>query len=129
MKMHELIDREDPKCLYCQSDFDIKLESDSSVSLNPVYNIEILTCQKCKEVFQIYWWDDNDVDSFQFSCKEIVVLHTYDGLYKGFHIGDKRALRPSHMQRNESVSVPEFFVDFSDKKKLHKKLKTYLIFS
>ena len=130
MQLHELIDREDPRCLYCKSECDIKLDGTGISNSNTlVYNVEILTCRKCEEKFEIYWWDDCDVSSFSFSCKDLAVLSTYDGKLAGLHVAHKKYMWPDYLRQADSVDIPPFNIDFSDKKKLHKKLKTYLLFS
>ncbi len=128
--MHELIDRDEPRCLYCKSVCSIKLDGTAITPNNTIVrHVEILTCIKCKEVFEIHWWDECDIDSFVFSCKNITILYVYEGQYAGFHLGNKTNLWPSRHTQENSIAIPFFEVDFSDKKKLHKKLKTYLTFS
>jgi hypothetical protein len=109
---------------------DVKLDGTAITPINTVSrNIEILTCVKCKEVFEIHWWEDCDIDSFVFSCKDIAVLCVYDGQYAGFHIGNIKNLWPSRHTQDDSIDIPFFEIDFSYKKILHEKLKTYLVFS
>jgi hypothetical protein len=132
MQMHELIDREDPRCLYCKSECDIQLDGLPVSPRNAIaFNVDILTCRKCKEVFEIHSWenDPTEIADFVFSCKTISVMNKYDGMYQGFHIGPRSNLWPSIFNVNNSTRVPPFAVDFSDKKKLFAKLKTYLVFS
>ncbi len=134
MQLHELVDRDVPKCLYCHSQCDFKMEGRPSSLANPdPYFIEILTCTKCKEVFEIHGWEDTgQINDFVFSCKDIVVINKYpqpSGTAVGFNIGNRSNLWPGMFSGDLTVNVPAFVVDFSDKKKLHKKLKTYLVFS
>lgn len=129
--MHELIDRDDPKCLYCGHACDINLDG-MTILTTLQYDAEILTCRKCKEIFEIHRIDDNGETkyiSFVFTCKDVVVYNRYGS---GFHIGGKEVLFKNWQQnrlRNFSNFILEFPVDFSDKKVLYKKLKTYLTFS
>jgi len=128
--MHELIDREDPRCLYCKSDCDIQLGY-GFLAATPSYNVDILTCRKCNERFEIHWLGDIDptqITAFVFTCKKWVVFFKYDA---GFSIGGKELLwgNKSPHPTSELKYILPFEVDFSDKKKLQKKLKTYLTFS
>lgn len=136
MQMHELIDREDPRCLYCQSECDFKLEHRPDIITLPpdTYYVEILTCIKCKEIFEIHGYEDEltKITKFVFTCKNIVVINQYpqpSGIMVGFNIGDKSNLWPKTFSGHKTINIPTFEVNFSDKKKLHKKLKTYLVFS
>lgn len=130
--LHELIDRENPSCLYCHGECDIKQDGffpGGIVSLT--YEVQILTCAKCDEEFEIHWIDDAGKLTwlgFVFSCNEIVVFNLYSS---GFYIGGNELLYRNWVGRNAKLEnvVPPFEVDFNDKKKLFKKLKTYLVFS
>lgn len=136
MQLHELINKEEPKCLYCKTLCDFKMDGRASTPANPdAYYVEILTCtnKKCKEVFEIHGWEDTgEITDFVFSCKNIVIINKYpqlSGIAVGFNIGDKSNLWPKMFGGRVTINVPLFQVDFSDKKKLYKKLKTYLVFS
>ena len=132
MQLHELIDREDPRCLYCKSECDIQLTGNYILpGSSSQYNVDMLTCRKCKERFDIHWIDEaTNVVSFAFSCKKMAVFHAYG---HGFIIGIKKELLWSYEDRADTKDtdkyLPPFDIDFSDKKKLHNKLKTYLLFS
>lgn len=133
-RLHELIDRENPSCLYCKSNCDIKQDGFFLAgTLTLFYELQILTCQKCKEIFEIHWLDDNGetrMIGFTFTCKKIVVYNHYDK--NEFTIGGKELLYKNWGPGLNSVGgniVPEFTVDFSNKRKLNNKLKTYLVFS
>lgn len=136
MQLHELIDREDPKCLYCRVRCDLKVTGrNSSVAQPDPYTIEILTCTniKCQEIFEIHSWDDDQrVSDFVFTCKDIVVINKYpqpSGTAVGFNIGDKSNLWPKMFSGHITTNIPPFKIDFSNKNKLYNKLKTYLVFS
>lgn len=139
--MHELIDREDPRCLYCHSECDIEQDG-TSISLyssGDTYECQILTCRKCKEVFEIHWYDhsgDIFYHAFLFTCKELTVFDFYPrptDMEEHFAIGTRDQLYkqwkddPRNFPRKNRV--PAFPVDFFNKRALHKKLKTYLTFS
>lgn len=128
---HKLIDREEPRCLYCNSECDIHL--DGFAAATPSYNVDILTCRKCNENFEIYWLGDIEpiqTISFIFTCKDVAVRYDYD---TGFLIGGHELLWKSTSRMKKSTlnaaPVEPFDVDFSDKKKLYKRLKTCLVFS
>jgi hypothetical protein len=129
-KLHELIDREDPKCLYCNSDFDIELSGDYIGGSSSMLNVDILSCRNCHEQFEITSIDEADnVIAFAFTCKGIVIRNVYH--LQSFILGGKELLYgiiSSSYPENPNY-IPEFNIDFSDKNKLYEKLKTYLIFS
>lgn len=120
---HELIDRDEPKCLYCNSDFDLNLKSEWIPNTALKADKEILTCRKCKEVFEIHSLQGGDGNTeyvgFTFSCKKFRVFFNYIESY--FDISDENG---KHI-----IAIPSFQVNFSDKNKLYEKLKTYLVFS
>jgi hypothetical protein len=130
--LHELIDREKPSCLYCRGEFDIKQDGFFPGGITSLtYEVQMLTCRKCDEVFEIHWVDDAGQltwSGFVFTCNEVVVFHSYAS---GFYIGGIELLYQNWVGASAKLEncVPEFKVDFSDKKKLYKKLKTYLVFS
>lgn len=141
--MHELIDREDPRCLYCNSDCDLKQDGIPISTWNPagnIYECQTLTCRKCKEVFEIHWYDHQGsifYSAFGFTCKEMFVLDLYprpnDNPPEGMmFITTRKHLYSDDPRKSPMRSksrIPPFLVDFSDKNKLYEKLKTYLIFS
>lgn len=130
--LHELIDRENPLCLYCQGELDLKHDGffpGGIVSLT--YDVQMLTCRDCDEVFEIHWIDDAGkvtYAAFVFTCNEIVVFNLYAD---GFFVGGNELLYQNWVGASAKLenSIPAFNVDFSDKKKLFKKLRTYLVFS
>lgn len=133
--MHELIDKDIPRCLYCNAEFDtnamsIKSSSGSSMShLMPGkhfmmrYDTETLYCVDCRETFEIHSHQSDEGETtysgFTFSCKGYSIFYNYIESY--FDISDNKG---KHI-----VAIPSFSVDFSDKEKLHEKLKTYITFS
>lgn len=123
MRPHELIGQDEPKCLYCHSDVDISSSSQWLPGSNLRSDTEGLDCRKCKECFWIHSTQgDNavtEITGFTFSCKDFFVFFNYIEDY--FDVKDKN--------RKFLFAIPSFSVDFSDKKKLHEKLKTYLLFS
>jgi transcription elongation factor Elf1 len=126
LKLHELIDKDTPKCLYCSfafTDDSLDLKSDWLPGTSLKADKEILTCSNCKERFEIHSLQGDDgiteYTGFTFTCKEFRVFFNYIEDY--FDISGKR---DKHI-----VAIPSFTVNFSDKNKLYEKLKTYTIFS
>lgn len=127
--MHELIDREDPKCLYCNGSCDLHM--DGEIILTTLsYEVQSLRCRRCHETFEIHWVDDNGETKylgFTFTCGSLTVHNLYD---KGFCIGGKELLYSQWQAAAPEFNyIEKFNVDFSNKNKLYEKLKTYLIFS
>jgi hypothetical protein len=131
--MHELIDREDPRCLYCNSRCDIEQDGGFVAGMiSLMQEVQILKCFNCKEKFEVHWIDDAGTVTyleFVFSCKDIVVVNRY--AENNFYIVDKKHLYNSKRPSGLPVTnpIPQFTVDFSDKKKLYEKLRTYRVFS
>jgi hypothetical protein len=129
--LHELIDKDEPKCLYCNSDFDYDIKSEWRVNSQSKDDREILTCRKCKEVFHIHSEQSDDGVTFYlgflFSCNGIFVYSHYNT--ETFFLGKDAKVYATVALYHNPTRIPSFIPDFSDKKKLHEKLKTYLIFS
>ncbi len=127
--MHELIDREEPKCLFCQSETNVDVSSNWDNRYGRM-DTETLTCRSCKEIFVIHSNQDTSGETrctgFAFSCKGVLIYYDYDS--NKFWIGNHQKNYKS-LFVSEPTIIPYFSVDFSDKNKLHEKLKTYLIFS
>jgi len=132
MKLHELIDREEPKCLYCKSDVDLSM---SSIGW-PQYHVDSLTCKnkKCKAVFEVHAYEDLDnIVAFTFTCKDLCIRNNYASgvavgtVLIGAHdlLYSKRGISAKYIE----LGTDSLSFDFSDKKKLYKKLKTYIVFS
>lgn len=124
MKMHELIDRFDPICLYCGTKCVITLEG-IRIKTGEIEDHDVLQCQKCREVFRVESVQNPEGETrytgFQFTCSRLRVIYKYDeGKFRISDLNDRN---------KEPVVIPTFEVDFSDKKKLHEKLKTYILFS
>lgn len=133
--MHELIDKEDPRCLYCGSECDFKVYGIDLAAVQPLPVIssdaEMLDCRSCKERFIIHSdqtpTGETVYQRFFFSCKDLMVAHHYDkDMFAIFRITKSKK---KSLPDNSAIWVPSFEVDFSDKKKLHKKLETYVVFS
>lgn len=133
MLLHELIDRDYPKCLYCQGGMNVKVEGDDW-SFN-VFEVVILTCRVCNEVFEIHSTGqsdtgdlrDADCTSFLFSCVDICARVVYSENI--CYLNDHNLKWPTGLTSSGLQTVPMFDIDFSDKQKLYTKLRTYLIFS
>jgi hypothetical protein len=135
LKLHELIDKDVPCCLYCNVEFDtnaISIKSSSGSSLSHLktgkhlmtrYDTETLYCVDCMETFEIHSHQSDEGETtytgFTFSCKNYSVFNNYIEDY--FDISDRKG---KHL-----FAIPSFTVNFSDKNKLYEKLKTYTIFS
>jgi hypothetical protein len=126
MQLHELIDREDPRCLYCNANVDCHLSSEWISKGTSLRNdVESIVCQKCKEVFYIHSWQGDDghteYSGFTFTCKDLSIFFNYIESY--FDIS-KNGKKKEHI-----TTIPSFTIDFSHKDKLYEKLKTYIVFS
>jgi len=123
--LHELIDRDEPQCLYCNSAVNLTLSLKSEWLPNTSLKVdnEVMSCSKCKEVFEIHSIQGGDGNTeytgMTFTCKGYRVFNNYIESY--FDISDAKG---KHI-----VAIPFFEPDFSDRDKLYEKLKTYLIFS
>jgi hypothetical protein len=133
--IHELIDRDEPKCLYCNVDFDtnamsIKSSSGSSLmhlmpgkSFMTRYDTETLYCVDCKDVFEIHSYQNDDGETtytgFSFTCNGLNIFVNYI----------ESIIDISDLKGEHHTAIPSFNPDFSDKNKLYEKLKTYLLFS
>jgi hypothetical protein len=124
MKMHELIDRFDPVCLYCGTRCITTLEG-TRLQTGEIEDHDILQCQKCREIFRVESIQNPEGETrytgFQFTCNKLRIIYKYDE--EKFRISDLND------RNKEPIVIPTFEVDFSDKKKLHEKLKTYILFS
>lgn len=138
--MHELIDRENPRCLYCDNDCDVNFNGEYIAGSSIQYNVDILICQKCKEVFEIHSEqqsveDQTEYLGFSFTCKQYYVYYAYKS--GEFHLGKntesftaiKNPINFIWWRVAHSTVLPWFEVSFSDKEKLYNKLKTYILFS
>jgi hypothetical protein len=131
MQEHELIDRDVPRCLYCNSDVDVDLRLTWISGRQPGRgDIETLSCRQCKEMFRIYSNQDTlgetNILGFMFSCNKIFIYHHYNS--DTIFLGRDDRIYSSALDPNPT-HFPAFTMNFSDKKKLHSKLQTYLVFS
>lgn len=129
--MHELIDNEYPRCLYCQNDCVVGYSGEKA-PMGCTVNVETLTCFECPAVFEIHSIQSSDGEtsytSFVFTCKSLCVVNNYSS--STFRIGDRDLLWGEVRQHPKTpVDTEVFEVDFSDKNKLYDKLKLYLTFS
>lgn len=133
MMIHELIDRNVPYCLYCGAAFDTNAISirSSSAYINQKMghphimrsDAETLYCVDCKEKFEIYSHQKDDGETeytgFTFTCNGLDVFCIYAS--STFEI--------SNLKGEHVIAIPAFEPDFTDRNKLHEKLRTYLLFS
>lgn len=144
--LHELIDIDNPRCLYCNSDCDFEHDSKDMSMMPPsghTFEVRVLTCRKCQEVFEIHWYETNQQVTqyygFVFTCKDILVFNMYlmspfegaEGMFclgkKDKHLHSLIGNRPGAFPYRPRIRP--FPVNFSDKEKLYEKLKTYVLFS
>jgi hypothetical protein len=123
--MHELIDKEQPKCLYCDSDCEVEHEGEwVPPAFNCTYDRDIIICSSCKEKFEIHESQAADGDTkqvgFGFTCKIYFVFFNYPENYFDLY---------QNQDRKYITTIPPFEVDFSDINKLYNKIKTYILFS
>lgn len=129
MEILKLVNIENRQCPYCLADCEIV--SDGGPIAPPLisFNVDILTCLSCQEKFEIHWWgeDEPKIVNFVFSCKDICVFYNLENNY--CLIGNEDLLWKSHKSMHGKQRITIFIPDFSNKEKLHNKLKVYLIFS
>jgi hypothetical protein len=129
---HNLIDREDPICLYCKGRCNIALGGD--VLSSRTIDIETLTCQECGEVFTISSTQSLDGETtyteFSFSCKKMNVHHEYASEKFSIFDHSKPVMDENGIAKDiAGIQIPAFEADFSDKDRLHDKLRIYILFS
>jgi hypothetical protein len=121
--MHELINMDNPRCLYCEGDIDFSHTSSSDLANGTRSDVEALTCRFCEERFLIYYSQNSIGETkhtgFAFSCNDCFISYNYN--LCNFSIFDQH--------RWFITTIPYFTIDFSDKNKLYNKLKIYLVFS
>lgn len=135
--LHELIDRESPKCLYCNTECNIGKDGEFIMRGSESYDVDLLTCRSCNEVFEIHSMQHADgtteYNAFLFSCKELCIFCSY--ITNEFYIGNHRDMPYAGyydlilQAKRWKTCLPSFEVDFSNKDKLYEKIKTYLLFS
>lgn len=121
-----------PCCPYCDTEFnDIRIETSKTIFKHVKtgylfmtrHDTETFYCGNCKENFQIRSLQNYDSETiytgFNFTCRELSVFYNYLE-----SVIDINELKGKHI-----VAIPSFDPDFSDKDKLHEKLRTYIIFS
>lgn len=115
---------DDPNCLYCNELCTVNVQSEWHVSTQSFTDIIVFSCASCGEKFKIY---DEYVRSFLFTCKDLMVHIFYET--ENFNIG----MINSKLIQSDSAAwinnLDNVNFDFSDKEKMYKKLKNYLIFS
>jgi len=116
---------DNPNCLYCNSLCEVSARSEWDIPTQSfTEDITIFNCTSCGEKFKIY---DEYVRSFLFTCKDLMVHIFYET--ENFNIS---ALNSKLVQSENAVWINDLDnvnFDFSNKEKMHKKLKNYLIFS
>lgn len=106
------IDQDNPICLYCKSNCDVASNSNQFI-LHFTYS-----CNSCKECFYLTIdYSSNDIISYSFTCYDYLI--NYDILYNEM----------SSFINEDQFIIPVFDADFSDKDKLHRKIKMCSVFS
>lgn len=127
------MDKNVPCCFYCGVEFDLNAISLSSSSGYIAYKLgqmniartdrETLFCVDCKERFEILSHQQNDGETvytgFVFTCNGLEVYCHYED--STFEI--------TNLKGEHKTTIPEFEPDFTNRDKLHEKLRTYLLFS
>src|SRR5271167_2369062 len=112
-------------CPYCHGDFMMDASGEHAYGAAATRLVDTYTCIECSEVFEIHQEDQENV-SFLFSCNGVYVRYINDQFLVATN--DKLQYRKLGMSAPHVV-IPPFPVDFSNKEKLHQKLKTYVLFS
>ena len=112
-------------CPYCRGDFVMDGSGEHAYGPAVTHLVDTYTCVECSEVFEIHQEDQENV-SFLFSCNGIYVRYLVDRLLVS--TDNKLQYKKLGMMAPHIV-IPHFPIDFADKDKLTKKLRTYLLFS
>ena len=131
-KLHKLIDKYEPECLYCGQEMKLTLQEIGGSP--PFENVEKLLCLKCNSIFEIHCEETDEHTKyvgFLFSCRDIYVLNQYksDTHENQFLIGNHQLRADMKGPRAKHVVIPAFTPDFSDREKLYEKLKLFILFS
>lgn len=113
MLFANFINENNPECLYCHDE----------LAERALGKLNILKCNSCEEQFVI----DANNNLFGFSCKTLIC--GIDLIHNKVHISLNDPEKKDSSKKNNLVTVPYFYLNFSHKNKLHKKLKTYMTFS
>lgn len=114
-------DEDNAECLHCKGKCDVE-----SSSLSPdMYHENKYTCRDCREYFIIYIFiaaisDRTIARIFEFSCGDYTVSLA-EKSDTDFEI--------TVISTQQSIKVPKFEIDLSDKDKLLKKFQLYFLFS
>lgn len=112
--MNNLIDEDDPKCLYCNGICKTTHDSDATLITDRY------ACLICGEVFEKSYTIGFEPGIFSFTCQDLYIIV--------FAKTAKFAV--SSIDKNNKINyIPYFDINFSNKNSLYQKLKTYLTFS
>lgn len=115
-------------CPYCKG----QLSVGGSGIPELIYTVDFYTCTQCQEVFEVHREKDAE-SSFFFSCNGIYVRYIFNDsiIHRTCFISTDESLRYgiSGLSTPHKIEVPLFVLDFSNKEKLHNKLRVFLIFS
>lgn len=125
----KLFDEEQPACIYCKTLCGIS--SRTVANDGKIWTTNTYSCIECKETVNTYVVDGLQTlfdplrkmpvcYDFRLSCNELVLW--YGDNPENFLVGNR-------VMSVHWAKIPTFVTDFSDKNKLYRKLKTYLLFS
>jgi hypothetical protein len=125
MNIHNLINLDNKKCLYCSSE--CKVKSAAYYILSEDMYTDEFNCDFCNEIFIVTYNSLAHVMQETFTCKSILVK--WSSLNEHFF----SLLKRNDLEINNSFfDIPKFNIDmklFKNKESLFKKLSTYLVFS
>jgi hypothetical protein len=109
------INNSEASCIYCRNKCPLEKKKSSFDEW------DLYLCKKCQESFIVYYdlLNEDTADAFSFTCKGITIYQDYNDI-------DVFLLR-KYESKGDAVSIPFFEIDFSDKERLFKKIKTYLM--
>ncbi len=114
--IYNIFDFTNPSCLYCNSYVDIaSWGNNNTVTENYV-------CQNCNEKFEFIFVNE-ELFSIVFTCQNVQILHLLEVQSFGLQKISNDELDPTR------VWIPEFEINFKNKKELADRLSTYLLFS
>jgi hypothetical protein len=121
MNTHQLINENDPLCLFCGGQCYVSGDGQSPNLYTDHYN-----CIECSESFSIHRYDSDPPYAFDFTCGKLLVIHMYQT--------DRLVIRrwdtiTTDASDDNPITIPYFEIDFADKQALIDKLTVYLTFA
>jgi hypothetical protein len=119
---HQLFSEDgDNRCLYCQGKCEF-FAGEGGGAPPLLYFIDQYACQTCSEKFSVHYIYglEGDPFGFGFTCNELTISHNYR----------KSTIKIALKERfQETIEVPAFEYDFTDKETLYQRLRTCLTFA